>query len=1025
MKTRMLAMFVFVVGLVLLLVWSVTAQKPEPPGPAQLPERLEPSSPGAPTGGWEGEASVSGAAHRQSDLDLGQPGLSFRYVQTFGESEVAYYEDTSHIVYPFGVGTDGTHVWIADSDGVRALKFTHTGSFVMQIGQAGFSSGVEGTDLGWIADVAVDSSGNIWVVDGSASHVAKFDAGGNLSGELGVPWEWGSDNHHFAGPRSIAFDNAGNMYVSDAWNHRIQVFDSGGNYLATIGETGVSGSDNAHLNLPRHIAIDDSDLLYVPDALNHRVQIFDVASAPAITYVGTIGVTGEAGSDNAHFNWPSGVAVDAGRIYVADDYNHRVQIFGRSAPYTYQGTLGSGSPGSGNDQLNYPVDVAIDSAGNIYVADLLNMRVQQFNSGSLVYVRTFGVTGVPYLTDGFHYNQPSGVAVAPDGSILLTEEKGRRLVKLSADGAPQWAVGEAGVAGDDNSHFDRPHDVDLDSNGRVYVADAMNHRVQIFSNAGLYLDTLGAGYGGGNYQFNEPRGLAVDTNGNIYVADRFNHRVQIYASSHIYVATIGETGVSGVDNTHLNEPYDVAVDLDGNIYVVENANHRVQVFDSNRVYVRTIGESGVAGSDFGHLENPTGVAVDETGRIYVADGWGGRIQVFDNDGAYLTTVGGSWGSRSGELRQAEGLAVDGDGNLYVTDALNHRIQKFAPGVPGWQQVNINGFGNRWIEGIPSLSVFENYLYAGTANYNQGSFAIWRTVDGNDWQQTSPDLGSGVSSLAVFSSYLYAGTWNGTVWRSADGLNWTNVITGGFGNNGKGLAHLSVYSDTLYAGTYCDDTTGGEIWKTTNGTTWNPLVSNGLGDPSNCGVIASAPFGGQLYFGIGNWNGPGGAQIWRTNGVTVTAIVTDGFGVSANKAPGGLAVFNGALYASVSNANGIQVWRSSSGNSGTWTQVVSNGFGNSQTNERTGLIVHSGYLYLMAQNSTTGMEVWYTANGTNWEQVGLAGFGDSNNEYPEWSGTTTVFNESIYIGVANYANGGEIWEQIPQWSIYLPLVLRNH
>jgi hypothetical protein len=338
-------------------------------------------------------------------------------------------------------------------------------------------------------------------------------------------------------------------------------------------------------------------------------------------------------------------------------------------------------------------------------------------------------------------------------------------------------------------------------------------------------------------------------------------------------------------------------------------------------------------------------------------------------------------------------------------------------VPGWRQANLNGFGERGIEHIPSLASFGGYLYAGTANDS-----IWRTANGQHWNIASPDLGGGISTLAVFSNSLYAGTWNGTIWRSPDGLNWTNVITGGLGGNGKGLAHLGVYSNTLHAGTYCDGATGAEIWRTTNGTDWSQFVDNGLGDLNNCGVISSANFNGQIYFGIGHWEGATGNQIWRSDGITVTAVVTDGFGHSDNLAPGGLAVFNGALYASVSNPNsGIQVWRSNTGHPGSWMQVVSGGFGNPLTNDRSGLRVHAGHLYLTAQNSTSGMEVWRTPDGINWEQIGLAGFGDSNTDYTEWSNGMTVFNGNLFIGARNLANGGEIWQLLN--SLYLPLVRR--
>ena len=337
--------------------------------------------------------------------------------------------------------------------------------------------------------------------------------------------------------------------------------------------------------------------------------------------------------------------------------------------------------------------MTVDAAGNIYVADWLNARVQQFNS-SLAYVRTYGATGVPYLTDNLHYNTPSGLAVAPDGSIYVTEESGQRLLKLNAGGTMQWAVGLPGVVVDTdaNDRLNNPRDVALAPSGLVYVADSSNDRIQIFNPDGSYYATLGTGYGTGDYQFKWPTGLFITADGTIYVADYNNQRVQIYNSNRVYVATLGVTGVAGSDNAHFRNPRDVVVDGRGYVYVSENSNYRVQVFDANRNYVRTIGVTGEGGEGFDHLNGPYHLAVDAHNNLYVSSNWNSAVHVYNQDGAYLTTIGGSRGNRSGQLAGPYGLAFDAAGNLYIADSDNHRIQKFAPGVPGWRQVNINGFG---------------------------------------------------------------------------------------------------------------------------------------------------------------------------------------------------------------------------------------------------------------------------------------------------------------------------------------------
>jgi DNA-binding beta-propeller fold protein YncE len=405
------------------------------------------------------------------------------------------------------------------------------------------------------------------------------------------------------------------------------------------------------------------------------VQIFDSNDA----YLGALGVSTIPGSDNDHLNSPRGVAVDAARIYVADGGNHRVQIFDR-ATRTYLATLGTGW-GSGNYQFDTPADVAVDSDGNVFVADARNHRVQKFNS-SLEFVRTFGATGVPYLTDGYHHNQPVDVAVDDSGNIAIIEDWGRgeRLIKLNASGVPQFIIGEAGMPGSDNDHFAAPFGVAFDSSGKIYVAECGNHRVQIFSSSGVWGARLGTGFGTGNSEFDCPSGVAFDESGNIYVVDANNHRVQIFDTDRTYLATLGVTGVSGTGNNHFNWPNDVAVDAGGNIYVADTLNHRVQMFDSSLAWKRTYGVSGWCGGDNSHLCEPWGVALDPSGNLYVAEKFNPRVQVFHSSGAYLSTIGGSWGSQNGQFRELYGIDVDAQGDVYIADLFNYCIEKYMAGA---------------------------------------------------------------------------------------------------------------------------------------------------------------------------------------------------------------------------------------------------------------------------------------------------------------------------------------------------------
>ncbi len=184
------------------------------------------------------------------------------------------------------------------------------------------------------------------------------------------------------------------MYVSDEDNHRIQIFDPSGVYTTTIGVSGEEGSDNEHFRSPQHITI-YSDTLYVADAGNDRVQIFDVTDIFSPTHEATIGVTEVPSNTNGYLNLPMGVAVNDSDI-TWWSVNLRVQVFDR-VTLAYKAKIGGGVPSSSEGRFRLsPTDVAVDSAGNIYVADPSSMRVQQFNS-SLDYVRSHGTPGVPIL----------------------------------------------------------------------------------------------------------------------------------------------------------------------------------------------------------------------------------------------------------------------------------------------------------------------------------------------------------------------------------------------------------------------------------------------------------------------------------------------------------------------------------------------------------------------------------------------------------------------------------------------------
>jgi len=285
-----------------------------------------------------------------------------------------------------------------------------------------------------------------------------------------------------------------------------------------------------------------------------------------------------------------------------------------------------GSQGKGNGQLQDPRGIAVDEAGNVYVADSGNHRIQKFDS-----------TG-KFLT--------------------------------------QW-----GNEGDGPGQFKEPWGVAVDGKGNVYVADTWNHRVQKFDAEGNFLLQWGGYRATGGVAVGEegffwgPRDIAVDAAGNVYVTDTGNKRVQVFDPDGQFLA---QWGGFGVEDGLMDEPVGIAIDQAGNVYLADTWNQRVQKFDQDFNFVAKWPINGWYGQSV--VNKPYLAAVGD--RVYVTDPEGYRVLVFDQDGEFVATFG-EYGFDNKTFALPTGVAVDGEGNVYVTDSANHRVMKFAP-IPNTQ-----------------------------------------------------------------------------------------------------------------------------------------------------------------------------------------------------------------------------------------------------------------------------------------------------------------------------------------------------
>lgn len=279
-----------------------------------------------------------------------------------------------------------------------------------------------------------------------------------------------------------------------------------------------------------------------------------------------------------------------------------------------------------------------------------------------------------------------------------------------------------GSQGSGQGQFETPRNIAIGTDGRLYVADSGNHRIQVFDDQGFYLDDFGVtGIGPG--ELNEPWGIAVDDQ-YVYVTDTWNHRLQKFSHDGELVSTIGQYGRIGEGESgggYFFGPRQVVLLADGNLLVTDTGNHRLQVLDREGQFIQLVGGEGVG---LGQFFEPVGIAQGPNESVYVADTWNGRIQrlgpdlitvmewpvdawfgesinnkpylatddegrvyvtdpegqrvlIFDESGQYLGRFG-VFSESTGSLGLPTGIDIDEAGNIYVVDALHHQILKFAP-----------------------------------------------------------------------------------------------------------------------------------------------------------------------------------------------------------------------------------------------------------------------------------------------------------------------------------------------------------
>ncbi|MFO1417928.1 MAG: SMP-30/gluconolactonase/LRE family protein [Methylotetracoccus sp.] len=615
------------------------------------------------------------------------------------------------------------------------------------------ASGVLAAAPSMAADVGPQS----FVAPNSESYVS--------AGSFGSP---GNLNDEFNTPNGAAFDAEGNIWVADTGNDRIVKYDAAGTFLFSFG---AYGSADGLFSEPYDISVDRDGNLWVADTGNSRVQKFD-GNGNFLCKLGGL-------------SRPQGIGPHptSSLVYVADTGSHSV-VKVNLANCSNVGAWGSF--GSDDGEFNTPSDVAIDAAGQVYVADYSNNRVQVFNANG-GFLRKWGVYGngdsrfqplsstVPPFPQG-HFYGPVNLAIDPCGDVFVSDYNNDRIQLFRSDGT---FVTTWGWKGRGAGQLDSPRAISIDYRGRVLVADRDNSRIQLFDPSTTdrtHLFSLKWGsQGTGDGLFSSPTGVAVDaTNGDVYVADTNNGRIQVFDKSGIFKRKWGTFG-SGAGQ--FNQPSDIAVNrLRDEVYVVEYGNSRVQAFTKQGQYLRSWGGSATLNGEF---DNPRGIAVDSSDdRLYVADTDNSRVMVFkasNGDFQFGVANGAVWvkdlptpsyGPGNRWFNGAWGVSVDESSHvIYVTDYGNKRVQKLAKTGAFLGAFGGLGLGNgqfQYPTGIVvdsehNVLVVDSYSQPKIQKFNSSGRFItrWSSYGSNDGLMNDP-RGVAVSADAGFVYVVEAG-----------------------------------------------------------------------------------------------------------------------------------------------------------------------------------------------------------------------------------------------------------------------------
>ena len=520
-------------------------------------------------------------------------------------------------------------------------------------------------------------------------------------------------------PSGLTFDDDGNLYITEYNRHVVWRLDDSGVLTRVAGNGGVipgppgMQATETPLGDLGGVVIDHDGHLHIAGL--GRVTTVDPEGLLRVEVgTGIPGASGDGGPANeAQVGQVTGIAVGpSNELYISQelsvrkvDPNGTISTVAGNA--SRPGFSGDGGPAA-DALLAGAFGLAVDSSGNLFIADIGNRRVRRVGTDGVITTVAGsgepGVGGDGGLATEAQLGFVSGLTVDDSGNLYIADLEHHRVRRVDAEGIISTVAGDGrgGYNGDGipatEAHLLHPRGLAVDRSGNLYIADAFNHRVRRVDSTGMITTVVGIGDWGFEGEggpaveafLRGPRAVAFDALDNLYISDGVNHRVRKVDSAGS-IATVAGSGDWGFDgdggpalSARLSIPHGLAVDGYGNLYMTSQEDHRVRMVNAAGVITTVAGahEAGFGGdggpATRAKLNVPSGIATDLRGNLYIADRDNHRVRMV-NPAGVITTVAGTgqlWvGGDGGPATMASvgypaDVAVDAFGNLYISQLLS-------------------------------------------------------------------------------------------------------------------------------------------------------------------------------------------------------------------------------------------------------------------------------------------------------------------------------------------------------------------